>query len=45
MKDYLDEIKAYLKDIVNNIKNSDTLKIQLTIANKSILLKVLMKTV
>ena len=29
---YLDEIKPYLKDIINNLKNSDTWKIQLTIA-------------
>ena len=29
---YLDEIKPHLKDIINNLKNSDTWKIQLTIA-------------
>ena len=32
IKEYLDVIKPYLKDIINNLKNSDTLKIQLTIA-------------
>ena len=30
--EYLDEIKPYLKDIINNLKKSDTWKIQLTIA-------------
>ena len=32
IKEYLNEIKPYLKEIINNIKKSDTLKIQLTIA-------------
>ena len=29
---YLDEIKPFLKDIINNFKNSVTRKLQLTIA-------------
>ena len=29
---YLDEIKPFLKDIINNFKNSETWKIQLTTA-------------
>ena len=32
MKEYLDKIKPYLKDILNNLKKSDTWKIKLTIA-------------
>ena len=32
MKRYLDTIKAYLKDIINNLQKSDTWYIQLTIA-------------
>ena len=32
IKEYLDVIKPYLKDIVNNLQKSDTCKIQLTIA-------------
>ena len=32
IKDYLDEIKPYLKDVVNNLKKPKTWKIQLTIA-------------
>ena len=31
IKEYLDEIKPYLKDIINNLKKSDTWKIELTI--------------
>ena len=31
MNEYLDEIKRYLKDIINNLEISDTWKIQLTI--------------
>ena len=31
-KQYLNEITPYLKDIINNLKKSDTWKIQLTIA-------------
>ena len=30
IKEYLDEIKPYLKDIINNLKKSDTWKIQST---------------
>ena len=33
VEEYLNEIRAYLKDIINNLKKSDTWKIQLTIAN------------
>ena len=29
----INKIRTYLKDIINNIKKSDTCKIQLTIAN------------
>ena len=36
VEDYLDKIKPHLKDIINNIKKSDTWKIQLTIANNFI---------
>ena len=32
IKEYLDKIKPYLKDIINNFKNYDTWEIQLTIA-------------
>ena len=32
IKEYHDEVKPYLKVIINNIKKFDTLKIQLTIA-------------
>ena len=32
IKEYLDEIKPYLKNIINNLSKSDTHKIQLTIA-------------
>ena len=32
VKEYLDEIKPYLKDIINNLKSSDTFKIELTTA-------------
>ena len=45
MKDHLDEIKGYLKGIMNDIKNSDTWKIQLIIAINFIILRVLMKSV
>ena len=31
-KEYLDEIKPYLKDIINNLRQSDTRKILLAIA-------------
>ena len=33
---YLNKIRPYLKDIVNNLKESDMWKIQLTIANNFI---------
>ena len=33
VKEYLDEIKPYLKDIINNLKSSDTFKIELTAIN------------
>ena len=33
VEEYLNEIRPYLKDIINNLKKSDTCKIQLTIAN------------
>ena len=35
-KEYLNEINPHLKDIINNLKESDTWKIQLTIVNKFI---------
>ena len=36
VEEYLNKIKPYLKDIINNPKTSDTWKIQLTIANNFI---------
>ena len=33
---YLDKIRIYLKDIINNLKKSCKLKVQLTIPNKPI---------
>ena len=33
IEEYLNKIRQYLNDIINNLKKSDTLKIQLTIAN------------
>ena len=36
LKDILNKIKPYLKDIINNLKKSDTWKIQLTITNNFI---------
>ena len=35
-EEYLNKIRPYLKDIINNLKKSDTWKIQLTIANNFI---------
>ena len=35
VEEYLNKISPYLKDIINNLKKSDTWKIQLTIANVS----------
>ena len=32
LKEYLDKIKPYLRDIIFDLQNSDTWKIQLTIA-------------
>ena len=36
VEEYLNKIRLYLKDIINNLKKSDTWKIQLTIANNFI---------
>ena len=36
VEEYLNRIRPYLKDIINNLKKSDTWKIQLTIANNFI---------
>ena len=36
VEEYLNKIRPYLKDIINNLKKSDTSKIQLTIANNFI---------
>ena len=36
-EEYLNKIRLYLKDIINNLKKSDTWKIQLTVANNFIL--------
>ena len=36
LEKYVNKIRPYLKDIVNNFKTSDTWKIQLTIANNFI---------
>ena len=33
VEEYLNKIRPHLKDIINNLKKSDTWKIQLTIAN------------
>ena len=33
VEEYLDKVRPYLKDIINNLKKSHTQKIQLTIAN------------
>ena len=33
VEEYLNKIRPYLKDIINNLKKSDTWKIQLTVAN------------
>ena len=35
-EEYLNKIRPYLKNIINNLKKSDTWKIQFTIANKFI---------
>ena len=36
VEEYLNKVRSYLKDIMNNLKKSDTWKIQLTIANNFI---------
>ena len=36
VKEYLNKIRPYLKDKINNLEKSDTWKIQLTIANNFI---------
>ena len=36
VEEYLNKIISYLKDIINNLKKSDSWKIQLTIANNFI---------
>ena len=36
VEEYLNEIRPYLKDITNNLQNTDTWKIQLTVANNFI---------
>ena len=36
VEQYLNKIRPYLKDIINNLKKSDTWKIQLTMANNFI---------
>ena len=36
VEEHLNKIRPYLKDIINNLKISDTCKIQLTIANNFI---------
>ena len=33
VEEYLNKVNPYLKDIINNLKKSDTCKIQLAIAN------------
>ena len=36
VEEYLNKIRSYLKDLINNLKKSDTWKIQLTVANNFI---------
>ena len=36
VQEYLNKIRPYLKEIINNLKKSDTWKIQLTTANNFI---------
>ena len=36
VEEYLNKIRTYLKDIINNLQKSDTWKIQFTIANNFI---------
>ena len=42
IEEYLDKIRPYLRDIVNDVKQSDTWKIQLTITIILLLLKMKM---
>ena len=42
VEEYLNKIRSYLKDIINNLKKSDTWKIQLTITIDLFLLKMIM---
>ena len=44
-KEYLNKIRPCLKEIINELKKSDTWKIQLTIAINFMLVKILMKSV
>ena len=44
VKEYLDEIKLCLRDIIINLQKSGTWKVQLTIAITLFLLKMLMKS-
>ena len=41
---YLNKFRPYLKDIINNLKNSGTGKIQSKIAVKFIFLKIMLKS-
>ena len=43
-EEYLNKIRPYLKDTINNLKKPDTWKIQLTIANSFILPQIMMKS-
>ena len=43
-EEYLNKIRPYLKDIINNVKKSDTWEIQLTIASKFFLPQIMMKS-
>ena len=45
VKEYLNKIKPYLKDIINNLKKCDTCKIQLTIASNFFFSQIIMKNV
>ena len=36
VEEYLNKIRPYLKEIINNLKKSDTWKVKLTIANNFI---------
>ena len=44
VKEYLNKIKPYLKDIITDLQNSGTWKVQLTTAVNLSLLKIVMKT-